>query len=277
MNTDRNKKNLTQKVLSLLSKKGAFKILGEAKSELLSRRDTPNKIGLSKRRYYTRLRGLKQENLIEKRGESYVLTETGKQTYALLEKLEKTLKSNKNGENLDYSSFLDDNEKEFITSYENLVETVLEIFENSSEEVLLATRYIDHQVIKEIISKSEGLDVRIIAQEFNITESFNLYKALLSPKALTKAYNLAKNHTKVVPNLPYGFSVNAQESALVEITNPLKPDEFFGAVRFRGRALSEELREMFNDIYEMTEKTPISSDGDLPSKLPLVDSLVSND
>ncbi|KXA96883.1 hypothetical protein AKJ38_02390 [candidate division MSBL1 archaeon SCGC-AAA259I14] len=252
-------------VLSVLSKEGSIKILDEASSKLISRRKTPNEIGLSKRQYYSRIRGLKNNNLIVKEGEGYVLTDTGKKVRETVKNLYKTLDVTRNSKNFDVS-LSQDNQNGIILTYEELVERTVEIFENSSEEVFLATKYIDHRVAKKILEKNENIEIKMITHKFELTKNFELYKALLSPGALKKAYELAKNHTKVIPSLPYTFIISDQKEVLYELKNPIVPDEFFGAFYLQNNKLAKKLRNVFNELFNMSEITPVSNDESIPNE-----------
>lgn len=74
-----------------LSKEGVFTILSRSEDKLISRRTTPEKIGISKRRYYSRLRTLKALGLVVKDGEGYILTEAGEKVLENLKEIAFTL------------------------------------------------------------------------------------------------------------------------------------------------------------------------------------------
>ena len=68
-------------ILSVLSKNDALTIFLMAVKGIKSELDTPTKIGLTKKQYYTRLKQLVDLNLLVKRGDSYVQTTFGKLVY----------------------------------------------------------------------------------------------------------------------------------------------------------------------------------------------------
>ena len=75
-----NSKILTQltNVLSVLSKNDALTIFLMANEGIKSELDTPTKIGLTKKQYYTRLKQLVDLGLITKNNESYIQTAFGR-------------------------------------------------------------------------------------------------------------------------------------------------------------------------------------------------------
>ena len=78
-----NSKILSQltEVLSVLSKNDALTIFLMANEGIKSELDTPTKIGLTKKQYYTRLKQLVDLGLITKNNESYIQTAFGKVVY----------------------------------------------------------------------------------------------------------------------------------------------------------------------------------------------------
>ena len=68
-------------VLSVLSKNDALTIFLIAEEGIRSELDTPTKIGLTKKQYYTRLKQLVDLGLVEKHNDSYIQTAFGKVVY----------------------------------------------------------------------------------------------------------------------------------------------------------------------------------------------------
>jgi len=69
--------NRTTDLLSILSKKDALTIFLLAKDGLKAQTDTPQKIGLTRKQYYTRLKQLVDCGLIDKYGDTYQHTTLG--------------------------------------------------------------------------------------------------------------------------------------------------------------------------------------------------------
>jgi predicted transcriptional regulator len=69
------------KILSILSKNDALTIFLMASEGVKSEFDTPTKIGLTKKQYYTRLKQLVDLGLVIKQNEAYMQTTFGKIVY----------------------------------------------------------------------------------------------------------------------------------------------------------------------------------------------------
>ena len=69
-------------ILSVLSKNDALTIFLMAVKGIKSELDTPTKIGLTKKQYYTRLKQLVDLGLLVKRDDSYTQTTFGKLVYS---------------------------------------------------------------------------------------------------------------------------------------------------------------------------------------------------
>lgn len=69
------------KLLNILSKEDALLILSMTKKGMKTDTLTCNKIGLTRKQYYTRLKQLKSERFIEKSGSSYFQTTFGSYIY----------------------------------------------------------------------------------------------------------------------------------------------------------------------------------------------------
>ena len=68
-------------ILSILSKSDALMIFLSARDGLTSELDTPQKIGLTKKQYYTRLKQLVECGLLNKNENKYVHTALGSNVY----------------------------------------------------------------------------------------------------------------------------------------------------------------------------------------------------
>lgn len=260
-------KKSTRKILSVLSKEGGLKILEEAISKLISRRETPSKIGLTKRQYYTRLRELKNLDVIKKEGEGYVLTHFGEVISNLALKLEKI---DKDGFKVDEEipdidsvekseSFVSGESAEVIRGYDSVAEKAVEYLEKASDEVLLASKYLDHRVVNALIGLDEDVDLKLLGREFNSFEGKKLFNVFTSPKKMKKAIEVGSEKTRIVSNIPFTFMVRDKSYGLVELVNPLKPDSFFVGFTFRNEEICDELRDLFERLYESSEKNAVTA------------------
>lgn len=252
------------RILSLLSQEGTLTILNEAQSKLISRRETHGELGLTKRQYYRRLRGLKEFGLIRKEGEGYVVTERGENLYRPLIGMMLVLNGNQT-ENEDIfnddilSSYLELDETKFadvITNYDELVDKVVELIETSTSEVVLATRYVDHRVIKAYFESGNQASLRSIVREISVIDGMGIFKSFPFSKPLEQLAKLVHDRIRVLPGLPYSFLVKDREIGIVETVNPFKPNNFFLASISRNKEMCEGLYSLFNRLYEKAEEWP---------------------
>ncbi|MDE1840168.1 MAG: hypothetical protein KGH87_09650, partial [Thaumarchaeota archaeon] len=194
-------KLLTQltEVLSVLSKNDALTIFLMANEGIKSEIDTPTKIGLTKKQYYTRLKQLVDLGLVIKQNESYIQTAFGKVVYQKhIIGLTNQIKNSKYLQMVDVlkadSKFNDSDIMEFISkvqpqissdlqefskkdsiitsSYEDMVRKILEMIEFAQNEILLATRFQNELIINSILKKANsGINVKVLA-DTNLVENY---------------------------------------------------------------------------------------------------------
>ncbi|KXA99149.1 hypothetical protein AKJ41_05885 [candidate division MSBL1 archaeon SCGC-AAA259O05] len=246
-----------REAFSLLSKKGTLPILNEVNSKLISKRDTPNKLGLTKRQYYPRLRELQNMNLIQKEGEGYVFTEKGERFYKSIKKMIFTCEIEKqcDSERTSILKSLPENENlKIITDYDKLAEQCGELFKEANSEIVIASRYLDYRVINSVLEMSENVDLRVITSRFEKFSSIQFLKSLTSYEKLKKFYKLAFENAKVISTLPYSFMVKDREWTLFEVINQIKPDSFFLAILVKNKNISNRFLKIFDNLFKMTEE-----------------------
>lgn len=255
-----------KELLSVLSKDGAIEILNETESKLKSKRETHKKLGLTKRQYYTRLRELKNFDVVKKEGERYIQTEKGKKLNKIIEFLNTVAgEKSRNGDIDTEKDVLPDfNETgeqtpKIVTDYEALVEEILRIMEEASKELVLASKYIDWRIVKKCLKLAEKKQInqRLISKKFNPTESGELMKAISSPNDFKLSFNFAKDSIRVVPDLSYSFIVGDKENIGLEIVNPLSPTSFQMAVFLKNEKIGKKMQNYFDYMFEEAEVTPV--------------------
>lgn len=246
-----------RKVLSALSREGSLTILKEANSKLTSKRGTHAELGLTKRQYYSRLRELKKLDVIKKEGEGYVRTEKGDRLYQLAKKIMVSMDDS----NKEDVSFINVEGKkvrsDIITEHRKSIKKIKGLIENAEEEILIASRYIDHPVLNTIVERSDEIEIKGITRKLTISDSFELSRAIFPLNRLKKLIEFTKKKGRVVPNLPFSFGVQDKRVSFLEVLDPLHPNDFFFAIVLENEKLSEELRELFYELYDMAEKPEI--------------------
>ena len=197
--------NTMMQVLSVLSKSDAIRIFTCAKDGLKSELDTPKKISLTKKQYYTRLNQLVLLNLVAKDSEgSYHHTTFGSVIYQnyiihMMDKIKNmkeyemvdvlrnhrgfkpeeisdfVSKINKNvhGDFMDLSTTITPaNRSSVAYTFDSMVSKVLEIVESAQSEILLVGRFRDDRIINVLLQKANtGVQVRILA-DINTVDTF---------------------------------------------------------------------------------------------------------
>lgn len=257
-----------KEVLSLLSKEGTIKILRESGSKLTSRRDTPSSLGLSRRQYYTRLRDLKRLGMVRKEGEGYIRTENGEKIYSFI----KQFLGSGNGWGAELADFSPDGMRktrstqkgsallDVIVNYKDLANRVTEIIKNSEDQFRLASNYMDARVIKAILEAEDKVNVKLLTRKFKIERSVEVFKSIYSPTQLKKAIEISKNQAKIVPKLPFSFITSDKEIVAMEVPDPFRVDQFSMAVVIKNETMNENLRNLFDDLFEMANEPPISKE-----------------
>ena len=175
-------------LFSVISKKEALTVFLSAREGLKAETDTPQKMGLTRKRYYTRLKQLIETGLIHKYGDKYVHTTLGSLVYKehilrLLEdvrnvkqmKIIDALKNNGQFSGDEIAEFVDkisgtiigdkvSLSTNILWSYEDIVSAIVKRIESCRNEVLLATRFFNETIINNILHKvKSGVRVRVLA------------------------------------------------------------------------------------------------------------------
>lgn len=253
-------KSPNRDIFSALAKEGTFKILEESDSKLISKRETPQKLGLTKRQYYSRLRELKNLNIIKKEGEGYVRTERGKKVCRLTKGISTLSEDNieKIGDLEDLplnQKELKDQQAKVITDYEELVEDILETFENSTDEIILASRYMDNRIINKGLNsvKENSYNLRVLVPKLKVSESIELLKAISSPSMIKPSMEMAEKNLRVLSELPYSFMVADQKKVFIEIINPFRPSSFYMSICLKNEKIGRRLEGIFSYLFDNGE------------------------
>jgi|GEM_PF-4689969 predicted transcriptional regulator len=193
-------------ILRALSDRDALRILLEASKGLPSGLEAPRSLGMTKRRYYMRLKELVDLGLLKKKEDSYCPTVIGKvATRVLYEELLKVLPHAQILENLSdlgLNSFenirklmpeLSRDEAfslshileprvtmDIITRYDDLVAKVCKEIENANSSLLFASKYLDLSVSKSLLDIQEKNITMYILVEFDLSEVLSFMRNFLT-------------------------------------------------------------------------------------------------
>jgi predicted transcriptional regulator len=270
-------------ILRALSDKDSLRILLEASKGLPTGLEAPRILGMTKRRYYMRLKELVDLGLLKKKEDSYRPTVIGKfATRVLYEELLKVLPHAQILENLSdlgLNSFeniaklmpeLSRDEAfslshileprvtmDIITRYDDLIAKVCKEIENANSSLLFASKYLDLSVSKSLL---EGLNNNITLHailEFDLGEVFSFIKNLLthfrlSVSSLMVLFSEKSSIRK--GSIPISFLIVDGKRCLFEL--PSLSKEFEVAILVDNKRLIDKMTDIFWKIWGRS--TPIA-------------------
>ncbi|HKU32490.1 MAG TPA: hypothetical protein VJR22_01425 [Candidatus Nitrosotalea sp.] len=279
-------------VLSILSKLDALEIFVMSKNGLKSELDTPQKIGLTKKQYYTRLKQLYDLDLIAKKGNTYVHTSFGDLIYhehivgfldtisnlkefEMIDVLKKSSKFN-NNEISDFLSRISPGKHtEFaapkarktiiIDAFDNMISKALEMIEFSQDEIFIASRFTNDLIINSVLKKAtSGVKVRILADTNTVKEFFNN-----SGKSISKQDKNTDERINVVANpfypsnierryvdIPFSLLIVDNNAVGMEIVDNYNPKKFMLSVYVEDHSFAEQIKTSFNKWWENSSAVP---------------------
>lgn len=278
-------------VLSILSKEDALIIFLIAKNGLESELDTPQKIGLTKKQYYTRLKQLVESGLLNKHENKYEHTALGNIVHErhllgllnsmkiskeleMIDLLKKTSKFkpeeivsfvSKLNPEASINPFHDQSRFEMTTTFDTMVRKVIEIIEFAEKEILLLTRFPNEMIINAILKKSgRGIQVKVISDLNMVERYFQSEKDKVGINDKNK-----KERTDVVANpfypskierryskTPYCMLIVDQKQIGIEIVNNHEPNQFKMAMFGTDAAFSSQMKIEFENMWKYAAVNP---------------------
>jgi len=266
------------KIMEALSNEDAVNLFFYAEKGIVSSTEAMRSLGLSQKRFYTRLKILLDAGLLEKTDEGYRHTFMGTLVHKLglsllriienKEQLEvlnsiqkdKTLSPEQTSQIVSALSIelpsLDMGNVKIISNFEDFVSTTIDIVNNAEKCIHIATQYIDGRVVEASIDvMNKGIEVKAIIDKMDqFTELFKLAFSLFkSPSLIKSFYNFLKNPITQIRlyKIPYTFMIIDNEKSMIEIKN-LITGEFAFAVYILNKHFSLKLVNIFESIWEVS-------------------------
>lgn len=277
-------------VLSVLSKNDALTIFLMANEGIKSELDTPTKIGLTKKQYYTRLKQLVDLGLVTKQNESYMQTAFGKIVYQKhIIGLTNQIKNSKYLQMVDVlkadSKFNDSDIMEFMAkvqpqissdlqepsskistialSYEDMVRKILEMTEFAQQEILLVTRFQNELIINSILKKaSAGVNVKILADTNLVEDYFGKEMSVKSDKNKKERENVVSNPyypSKIdrrYVQVPFCIMIADNKHVGLEIVDLSESKKFKMAIFREDVSISSSMTLLFNNLWQKSSINP---------------------
>lgn len=247
-------------------------------------------LGLTPKRYYSRLRELVEMGVLKKGEEGYEYTPLGKALYQLGYYLLDVLKNRERlkliGE-LMKSDLLDFHETkqileiisgeseglelvlrslyregkmgsvERIGSYDELVDQLVRDIESAEKSINLASRYIDVRVV-EACTKAmrRGIEFKVILSKGNLSSKFNKLKLLLSPSILKMMMKIISSNIAIDKfiregEIPYSFCIIDGRTCFFELPSIVE-GEFSIAFRVVDEGVAGRFKKLFHKLWNKT-------------------------
>ena len=278
------------RILDALGHEDALAIFMYTERGINSSKLAIEELGLTQKRFYSRLKELIEVGLVEKSEGEYRYTTFGnifyKIGFSLLEMLENreqiellekirvssslpnsevdkihsvVSKSFRDMSGLFDMVFLSGKQRkvEVLSSYERLVERIVEEIKVSKEEILLATRYIDNKVIDSMFkAQTRSIKSKVIMAKENLEDKVNKLQLMLSPgivMSLLEYLNdpdlddLARDG-----NVPFSFCIMDGRHCFFELPS-MGNHDFSIAFFVDDEEIGERFTKMFNSLWESAE------------------------
>ncbi len=279
-------------IFSILSKNDALTIFLVAKDGLESELGTPEKVGLTKKQYYTRLKQLIDLGLINKTENKYIHTAFGNIVYEkhligllnnmkisreleMIDLLKKTSKfkpdeianfvSKINPDALTNTIMKQENNLVIASTFDIMVKEVLELIEFAEKEILLISRFQNDLIINSILKKSQaGVNAKVISDIDLVGGYVDSAK-----ENLAKEDRHTKERLNVVANpfypskierkyakTPFCVLLVDQDKVGIELVDNHDPQKFKMAMFGSDKQLVSQMLNMFNDMWKSAKENP---------------------
>ncbi|MHA1428710.1 MAG: hypothetical protein ACTSQI_22255 [Candidatus Helarchaeota archaeon] len=271
----------TVTILNALGNEDALKIFLYAKDGIKRSKEAIQELGLTQKKYYSRLKDLLDVQLLEKVDGEYRYTTLGKVVYKLGISMEPLL-SNKDrlrlADNLQKMESLSESEKRdimqlisiggigdpfdlkeilspvrMIDSYDDLVRELINKIDKSERNIYFATKYTDPKVAEATIRAIQrNIEVFVLSEKMNIIQGIQALRLILSPKSIKTVTKFLQEYSHIlrqVPNLIYSFIIIDEKYTIIEIPHPMK-NQFHLGFLFENPRVTQKLIEIFLSMWE---------------------------
>ena len=274
------------KIMNALGNEDALAIFLYAKDGIHSSKDAIRTLNLTQKRFYTRLKDLIDNRLVEKKEGTYSHTSLGTIMFNMWESLEGLLI---NKEKLDVletirrsSSISPENTKQImealkinlpydqtqelgvtpykikmVDTYEALAEELITEVEKAQRSIYFASKYTDEKVVEATISALQrNVTVSLLCEKMSISQGVQVLKMLLSPRSISTFGNFIKEYSHIIKQtskLVNSFIIIDEKIAIVEIPHPTRHQFHLGFI-FENQEVCGRLVKIFGNMWENSEE-----------------------
>ena len=274
--------SMIKNILDALAHEDAIKIFIYAKNGITNSTVAIRELGLTQKRYYTRLKLLLDAGILEKWEQGYRYTFLGtilhqmsgsfkavleqKDRLELANKLRKT-KSLSIEEKKDLMKLITPtevgglnlsgmmNSVRMIDNYEDLVKNLISLIDQTEESIYLVSKYHDIRVIEAFMrAHQRGVGLKALGRKTGILDRINMLRTLLSPSMLGVLIKGFKELSDTVRSMEisYTFIILDTRWGFIEVPHPIN-DTFYLGFIFENRDVCTKLIEIFNDMWKKAE------------------------
>jgi predicted transcriptional regulator len=282
------------KILDALGNQDALSIFIYVEEGMPSSKLAIQELGLTQKRFYSRLKELIEVDLIEKNEGGYQYTTLGrvfsKIGYSLLDVLENqeqfellerlrdsssltssdinkissvVSKGSSNASEIFNMIFLSEKQGkvEVFPSYETLVEKLVEVARSADHSIFLASRYIDNKVIDSMMKVSKkGTSIRVLMAKEHLEDKVNKLQLLLSPGLILSMLEFFSdpNLDEIMRagNVPFSFAIVNEEHCFFEFPS-FGNHDFTIAFYVVDNEIGEKFCKMFSTLWETADTKSI--------------------
>ena len=265
-------------ILRVLGSEDAINILRFAKSGFEGTTDVHKRLGLSAKRYYSRLGKLMDAGIIVKTDNRYEATSLGLMLCDYLERnflwaienidqlrVLDTLKRSKtiDDETLEKVADILDTKPNVIQTYEKLVDATVHLTETAEEKICLATRFSDIKYIDAACeAATRGIHMRVLSADTGELGRLKTIGVVLThPRRIKQIYQFLHSDqcSFRYGTVPFSFIVVDHRACCFEVMNPAPgySGDFFAAVLFdNNENLSKKLIKSFDHLWQAAVEDP---------------------
>ena len=279
------------RLFSVLSSEDAVRIFLYAEKGIASSTQAVKDLGLTQKRYYSRLKGLIDVGLIEKVEGTYMYTAFGKvvrklgfylmgvlnniDRIELINKLYKAkslspterskveeLISEQSGEVGGLLNYImgekGPNRMKVIITFNELVDKLVEQIDLSQKSILLASRHVDTRVIDASLKANKrGVILKVLVSKENLSGKLNMLRVMLSPRlilSLIEFFGSSMDMTELIRenDLTFSFCIIDDRYCFFEFPS-IEGSKFSIAFYIDDEKISTRFTELFHRQWEMGE------------------------
>ena len=263
------------KLLKILSKPDALRILFFADQGIRNSTHVIEELGLSQKKYYTRLNELLGEELLIKREGIYRQTALGNiicnrflpamgMVFAAKDKLELLMHLEESHiepgmrklieEELKIPNFTRSTNVVMLESYEALAIQAIDLYDSAEERAILASNYMDVRVMEASFRAVErDVICSCIVGKKNLSSELKKLRTMLSLTFMKTIIHFTSKKVNIKEflrfvDVPYTFCVVDGQHSIIEVSNPIN-ERFMFALLIDDEGVAEKLTEFYEILW----------------------------